>query len=186
MDAERRFTVPPMAGDYCYFSQALDARSRAKLVQLAVDKIRNAQLAQVVPDFDAIAIRGMSGAVFGAPLAHVLGVNLVVVRKKEDGHAHSINDIEGLRSVSKYLIVDDFIASGSTVQAIHNGITAACEYMRQECKCVGIFTYKAGGEFETLTYLNGVVKLDGSLRDYQTKLYQDYLCGPQNKGGWDD
>lgn len=73
-------------------------------------------LRAVKGEFDAIAVRGVSGSTVGAAAAFVLGKPLVVVRKPEQ--SHSRNYVEGLKRVGGYVIVDDFIDTGATVRKV--------------------------------------------------------------------
>jgi len=74
--------------------------------------------------FDTIAFTGYSGATVGSILAHELGKDITIVRKKYD----SLNQdtchgmpIEG-RIVGNCIILDDFFSSGSTLIRISNEI----------------------------------------------------------------
>jgi orotate phosphoribosyltransferase len=68
-------------------------------------------------DFDAIAFRGMSGALIAPLLAHKLGKTLIMVRKR-GVDCHSGHCVEGDRGARRWIIVDDFISSGHTVETI--------------------------------------------------------------------
>lgn len=72
-------------------------------------------------DFDAIAFRGNSGAVYASPLAIRLNKSLILVRK-DTTSTHSSALVEGDKAARTYLIVDDFIASGETVQIIRKEV----------------------------------------------------------------
>ena len=78
-----------------------------------------------VTDFDTIAFCGVSGSAMAFILAHELGVDLLCVRKKNDGsHFLAFNEIplEGNMAAKKYIIVDDMIVSGKTVSYIIESI----------------------------------------------------------------
>ena len=64
--------------------------------------------------FDAIVFRGNSGAAIAFPVSVATGIPVVLVRK-EGSHG---SKVEGSCSVSKYLILDDFISSGETMKKI--------------------------------------------------------------------
>lgn len=85
-------------------------------------------------DFDAIAFRGMSGALLASPLSMALDKTMILVRKGED--CHSLFKVEGDVGARKYIIVDDFIGTGTTVRAIIKEIFEETKY--HECQCVGI------------------------------------------------
>lgn len=68
-----------------------------------------------VGDFDAIAFRGSSGAALAYPVAYLLKKPLIHVRK-DLGHSYS--KLEGLMGARRIAIVDDFVASGTTLRTI--------------------------------------------------------------------
>lgn len=84
--------------------------------------------------FDAIAFRGMSGALLAAPLAMTMKKTLMLVRKEGDIN-HSKRMVEGDRSCKSYVIVDDFIAGGDTVKSIYDAV----EIFAPKAKCLGVF-----------------------------------------------
>jgi adenine/guanine phosphoribosyltransferase-like PRPP-binding protein len=73
-------------------------------------------------DFDTIAFRGMSGAFLGPSIATAMEKQMILVRKPED-KTHSKMRVEGNRAANRYVIVDDFIASGDTKRAIIDAIS---------------------------------------------------------------
>lgn len=96
-------------------------------------------------EFDAIAFRGMSGALYAAPVAYLLNVPLIMVRKTDaNGHtgSHSYYKVEGDLNAMTYLVLDDFISSGHTVREIVREI-----HEWNGAKCRGIVT--AGGVART-------------------------------------
>jgi len=88
--------------------------------------------------FDSFAVRGVSGIVFGAKLAHVMKKNLVVVRKPNES-AHASGMVEGLKPY-RYLFVDDFVASGYTQRTVMDEIQR--EY--PAAQMVGRYLYHDG------------------------------------------
>ncbi len=81
--------------------------------------------------FTHIAFRGSSGAAMAFPVSAVTGIPLVHVRKsREKSHGYPI---EGRGTCTSYIILDDFICSGKTVNAIAK--------MLDDAYCVGIITY---------------------------------------------
>lgn len=81
--------------------------------------------------FDSIAFSGMSGALIAPPVAMALGKELIMVRK-EGQSTHSSRIVEGNYASRKYIIVDDFRASGATEDYIFNQIKLTipnAEYM---------------------------------------------------------
>jgi adenine/guanine phosphoribosyltransferase-like PRPP-binding protein len=98
-------------------------------------------LSKISGKFDSIAFSGMSGAIMAPILATRLEKHLILVRKEQEHtYSHSYNAIEGYRKCSKYIIVDDFICSGETVERIQKVIythyPAAC--------CIGTLEYTKG------------------------------------------
>ncbi len=70
--------------------------------------------------FEAIAVRGLSGTIMGTLVSHFMSKGLIVVRKAgEMGHGMSV---EGASRFTRYIILDDFVCSGSTIQAIIDAI----------------------------------------------------------------
>lgn len=92
-------------------------------------------------EFDAIAFRGMSGCLFAAPLALHLGKPMIMVRKPNA--SHTARTVEGDRAAYTYIIVDDFVSTGATVQEIIQAITAWAKHGNQKVKCVGVMTARA-------------------------------------------
>ncbi len=73
--------------------------------------------------FDAIAFTGSSGCAIGFNLAAMHNIPMIYVRKEgEKAHGASIECNDGCLILKKYLIVDDFIDSGSTILNIINRI----------------------------------------------------------------
>lgn len=68
-------------------------------------------------NFDAFAVRGVSGTLLGAHLSLAMEKYLNVVRKS-DMDNHSYRWVEGNRNTRRYIIVDDCVASGNTVYEI--------------------------------------------------------------------
>jgi adenine/guanine phosphoribosyltransferase-like PRPP-binding protein len=75
-------------------------------------------------NFDAIAFRGLSGAMIAPIVAMRLNKTLIAVRKGEK--AHSCHTVEGDIGAKSYIILDDLIDSGATVRAIVEGIKEEC------------------------------------------------------------
>lgn len=99
--------------------------------------------------FDAIAFRGMSGAAVAFPVASQLGVPLICVRKRGDGsHGYGIEGTESV-DVTRFLVVDDFIETGTTVSAIIDSIRERTEQEIERLpkfqviipECVGVYLY---------------------------------------------
>lgn len=86
-------------------------------------------------DFDAIAFQGLSGALFAPMVAFALDKTLLAVRKGED--CHSCRQVEGDYAAKRYVILDDFVSCGSTVQRILTEIGDAVPMAH----CIGVLEY---------------------------------------------
>ncbi len=87
-------------------------------------------------DFDTIVFRGMSGALIAPIVAHVLGKEIVMLRKPE-AQTHSSYKYEGYLNVQRYIIIDDFVSTGSTV----GEIVSRMRDMVADVKFVGLYIY---------------------------------------------
>lgn len=95
-----------------------------------------ARLQELSVDFDTIVFRGVSGCLFGIPLAHKLGKNMIVVRKGENNHSGRL--CEGHSGVKRYIIVDDLVDTGKTVRYIVGAVKAFAD---KPAVCIGVFCY---------------------------------------------
>lgn len=89
-------------------------KARKKIVRWAKSILKNSPYFKEV---NAIAVRGVSGIVFGSLVADACNLQLIVARKPSDKR-HSSRDTEGLFEDCKYVILDDLIDSGETFQEI--------------------------------------------------------------------
>jgi adenine/guanine phosphoribosyltransferase-like PRPP-binding protein len=87
-------------------------------------------------EFDAIAFRGMSGAMVAPVLASRLNKSLILVRK-EDEVCHSSHNVEGATHPQRVAVVDDFVATGETLTAIVRGV----KELNSHNKIVGFFMW---------------------------------------------
>lgn len=78
--------------------------------------IKVAKYIKLLKKFDSIAFTGISGASMAPILSYDLGVSLLAVRKLDDSHSRL--EVEGNVNSKRYLIVDDCIASGRTMETI--------------------------------------------------------------------
>lgn len=85
--------------------------------------------------FDSIAFRGMSGALIAPALAVRLRKGMVMVRK-DDASSHSSFSVEGNRLASRYIIVDDFVDSGSTRDQIIEAVGRFS--LSRDVTCLGV------------------------------------------------
>ena len=118
-----------------YSAEFLTPAKLRKAVQRCLRVIRKRKL-----KFDAIAFRGLSGAVVAPMVALALKKTLIAVRKNR---SHGIK-VCGDLGAQSYLIIDDFISSGETVRKIVTGIERASI---DEPTCVGAVLYAASRSF---------------------------------------
>lgn len=86
--------------------------------------------------FDALAITGTSGMGMGFIMSYLLKIPVINVRKKSPSHYRS--PIEGAINAKRYLILDDFMETGATVDKIRKTIR---QELKGKSKAVGIFLY---------------------------------------------
>lgn len=97
-------------------------------------------------EFDTIVIRGISGALIGPVVAYNLEKPLTVIRKEP---SHTTRIMEGNYALKNYIIIDDFVESGSTLTTIVREVKEQAswyEYNVDNIKCVGVVLYNVGQE----------------------------------------
>lgn len=105
-------------------------------------------------EFDAVAFRGLSGALIAPIIAWEMDKMVIAVRKRtceDDYYCHSARRVEGDIGARTYVIIDDCISSGATVRAIIADIKAAAP----GAKCVGVLQYNSACGFDTIEELKG-------------------------------
>lgn len=97
-----------------------------------------------------IAFRGQSGSALAYPVAAKLKMPLILVRKNTES-SHSSYKIEGCtnKDVDNYIIIDDFISSGKTVNTIIREIDKYQSFCDNPAKCVGIVLYASSKRNKT-------------------------------------
>lgn len=85
--------------------------------------------------FDSIACSGISGILFAPPVARELKKSLIIVRKREGDHSHTL--VEGDRAVKSYIILDDLVSTGATIERIIHRI----EEESPDARCLGFLGY---------------------------------------------
>lgn len=109
-----------------------DLKKQKKIVTQAVKLLK-----PFVGQFDYLAISGFSGALVAPIVADKLKKQIVLVRKGGDS-SHSANlNVEG-PTEGRYIIFDDFIATGHTVNYIKNMITSIPEI---NLEYIGFYMY---------------------------------------------
>jgi orotate phosphoribosyltransferase len=95
-------------------------------------------------DVNTIAFSGSSGCAAAFSIACGLPVGLCYVRKPSEKSESHGNEVEATTEFMRYIIVDDFVASGNTVRRIDSAIreTAKRLYTKYDVPvCVGILTF---------------------------------------------
>lgn len=118
-----------------YLKNVFDRKQRRTVINKAVEVLKEAKKEL---QFDAIAFRGLSGAIVAPEIADALDVDIIAVRKPDN--SHSYNSVEHNDYPSKYIIVDDLIDTGSTIKAIVKEIKIR---MWTTPQLVGIYLYNS-------------------------------------------
>lgn len=124
-----------------YLENALTPKFLQERIDIALTALRPVK-------FDSVAFQGISGALVAPILAYLLQKTITVIRKPGEGN-HSGLLVEGnVMPDMRYIIVDDFAASGSTLlrirEAIHMTVSSAV--------CVGAYFYARNGGFDPLPF----------------------------------
>ncbi len=96
-----------------YIGAAFDRKEVRKIIQSFKECVKD----KIWGDFDTIACLGTSGLVIAPILALQFNKKLLVVRKDKD-NSHANGRLEGHDDGKKYIVVDDFICSGATLENI--------------------------------------------------------------------
>lgn len=152
-----------------WLMDALDPQYRTDRVNALVSNVRRFMATNVV---GGIACCGISGMSMAFAVADIIGLPVCVIRKDRDHH-HSSGMAEGLQ-FDNYIIIDDFVQTGATVQHI----IAEMKVSRLALTCLAVFTYHASDD-EMVSYYEGNVRryvtaytgrnnIDGVEFDYPT------------------
>lgn len=94
---------------------------------------------------DAVAVTGKSGLSLAFATLMLIDFPLIVVRKRgENSHGNPIEGTPGV-DVRKYLILDDFVSSGGTIETMVGSIDEMCAGRKEPLRCVGVLQYLRGG-----------------------------------------
>lgn len=121
--------------------------------------------------FDVILFRGSSGAAIAYPISYLTGTRVFHIRK--DGESDHGTGVEGVGVVKKFIIIDDFISSGTTIQKVFEKFY---QYVgpHEKPKCVGIVLYSCNTPpepyFLKITGLVGPEEITTYSVDHQLKL----------------
>lgn len=86
--------------------------------------------------FEAVAFRGLSGSIVAPAVAYMMGKGVIAVAKDTNRHGSCL--VEG-PCLSPYIIVDDFVGTGNTIDAIREAIRH--ESPRSPGPLIGIALY---------------------------------------------
>lgn len=111
-----------------YLTDVLDVTTRRKTIDKTISDLRGIE-------FETIAVRGVSGLLIGSIVALEMNKVLAIVRKPGEG-THSFYSVEGAPT-GRYIIIDDLICSGKTVETIIDAMKAKYHF----CPCVGVYCY---------------------------------------------
>jgi adenine/guanine phosphoribosyltransferase-like PRPP-binding protein len=104
------------------------------------ETVKHCALALKLHKFDAIAFRGLSGALVAPAVALAMNKEMIAVRKEceldksANDKTHSDHKVEGFKASRRYIIIDDQICSGKTA----NSIVEAIKHFAPRAKCVGL------------------------------------------------
>jgi orotate phosphoribosyltransferase len=88
--------------------------------------------------FDAIAFTGLSGSIIAGAVALSMDKYLYCVRKSNESR-HSDHVVEGPATGLRYVILDDFISTGATIERIIEMVSAHTE---GKAECVGAYLWR--------------------------------------------
>lgn len=114
-----------------YLKKALHPKDVKQTVTKLINKIHSSNV-----EFDSIAVTGMSGVLIGSIISYKVNKPLILVRKRSD-KSHSGYELEGNLGSEKYIIIDDTIDEGKTVNNIHKSIKKHTNSI-----CSAIFLYE--------------------------------------------
>jgi adenine/guanine phosphoribosyltransferase-like PRPP-binding protein len=113
--------------DYSYMGRVFDPAELSRIVTRCARKLKGIE-------FDSLVLRGTSGLVVGVPLSVKVKKPFGVVFK-EGGHTRK--GFKGPIEPGKFIIVDDFIETGNTIDTILQD-----PYLtKRKASCVGILLY---------------------------------------------
>lgn len=124
---------------------------------------------------DAIAVRGVSGIAVGGAVSFLTGIPLVIVRKPEEKN-HSAREVEYSVKFNHFIVIDDLVSSGSTI----NKINAACLTERPFAVFEKFYTYRYGdeGSIKSDAFYNKFIKRWYGFRvqnqNNRVSIYEEY------------
>jgi adenine/guanine phosphoribosyltransferase-like PRPP-binding protein len=129
LDDFRRMTDGKVIQGSSHTCRVLNHKVRNKAIIKAVCDLRN-----IINEFDSIACCGISGLMVVPQIAEILNKHIIIVRKPEQSYSNFV--MEGVVPV-RYIVIDDLICSGETLNHITNTINEECP----KSKCIGLYCY---------------------------------------------
>uniref|UniRef100_A0A6M3LRM0 Phosphoribosyltransferase domain-containing protein n=1 Tax=viral metagenome TaxID=1070528 RepID=A0A6M3LRM0_9ZZZZ len=118
-----------MYGHSSYLKNTFDPELFQRTVNSTVERVKQLQKEL---QFDSLAFTGQSGASVAYPVSFLTGLKLICIRKIS---SHGF-PVEQSNDCGRYLIIDDFVCSGATIDFILNKLRDF-----PFLTCVGIFCY---------------------------------------------
>jgi hypothetical protein len=115
-----------------------------EVVNRVADRIR--ALRAKNPEIEGLAACGQSGTMLMGALSFVLGMPQIAVRKSSHDMGHDDAMANGDFGIQGYVIVDDFVSSGHTVEHIIREISKRAAPIGKAPKCFGVVAY-AGSSY---------------------------------------
>ncbi len=132
-----------------HMSPSIRKEMRTRTVEKAIK-----ELTPFTQNFDAIAVRGMSGALLVCKIADALNKEIILIRKPDSSHSPFLYEGPNVDNI-RYIILDDLICSGYTVQEVRKRI----DYQNNTYKIVGLYLYSQGAwpgaEWDGIPMLQG-------------------------------
>lgn len=130
--------MPSIHSPYLY--DALNPEENGKIVSGICRFLRRKAIRDT---FDGIAFTGLSGALIAAPVAVRLKMPMLAIRKQDGSHSGCA--VEGDRLIKNYIIIDEMVSSGNTIDTIRTKCTDF-----NSSHNVGIVLYRAASILDTL------------------------------------
>lgn len=136
---------------YCHSSYLNKILDPETLVS-TVDRICEL-LCTYFPEANAIAVTGLSGELIVGAVSYKSGLPIIAVRKALTPHSQSMVEYnETILYEGNYVIIDDMVCTGETVQTIIEEI----EKVNPKLVCVGLILHFDAGEVEFKTWKNSL------------------------------
>lgn len=164
-----------------YLHDALDLKNRERVIAELVNQLTKFGLGK----FDTIVFRGMSGALIVPAVADKLGKGMLMIRK-QDGN-HSMYGIEGNVALESYVIIDDLIVSGGTLNSIMDSVDQGLKKISDEnelplrvAECKAIFLYRDSRSSDFMRSFNDqIIPLFGM---YYSRPSDEFVYGKSPMG----